>query len=142
VALSWAATFTYLGLVAHAPVPELGFDRADLVGHAAASGLLTMLIAEWLLFRRDLSPAVGLALAAAASLALGVAIEILQSGSATRRFEALDLLADAAGVLAGIVLYRLVGQRAKNRHRLTNGLLGLGILACLLTLGAASVAPR
>lgn len=140
MALSWAVAFTYLGLASHPPVPAVDIARLDLLGHAAASGLLVMLLAEWLLVRRQMETPIALTTAALGSLGLGVAIEVLQAGSATRSSGPLDLLADALGIGAGLLLYHLLASRIARPARLTNALVGLGALAVVVTVWAASAA--
>lgn len=95
--LGWlmVAVTIYVSLMAEPP-QLLIFSHADKLEHAATfAGLMVwfgQLAAPW-------RAAIGL-------LLLGVAIEVLQSFTATRIPELADMVADGAGILLGLLLLR------------------------------------
>lgn len=140
VALLWATAFFYLGVSSSPPVPEVSaFERIDLVGHAAASALLAILVGEWMLVTKGIGRRAGLGWAVLASAGLGVAIEVLQSRSPTRSFEVADLAADGVGAVAGVWLYALAAGRVRP-DRLSAGTTALGVLAVVVTVASVALA--
>lgn len=129
IALLWAACFLYLGMSASPPrLPVSGFERLDLVGHAGAAGLLAVLVGEWLLVGRGMTGERGLGWAFGAAAGLGMVIEVMQTTSTVRSFEALDLVADLVGAGAGVLLYAYAADRVP-RRALTPMVLGAGLVA-------------
>lgn len=102
------------------------------MGHAGAAGLLAVLVGEWLLVSRRMAGGRGLGWAFGASAGLGVVIEVMQTTSAVRSFEALDLVADLVGAGAGVLLYAYAAARVP-RRTLTPVVLSAGLMA---TVGA------
>lgn len=130
-ALAWAIAFTYLGLASDLPpVPgdEL-WERADLLGHLGASGLLACLVSAWLTTARKLDPGNAFLVAAASALALGTAIELIQLTRPARSFEEADAMANALGAVAGAWAYRSVAARANRAVTATRVVTGLGLVA-------------
>ena len=104
---AWLTTITVLSLIPHPPVPEQGLLAWDKFQHASAYGLLTYLGAMAFPFYRCSS---GRRVLAAALLAVvvGGLMELAQGGfTATRDADLGDLLADAIGAAAVVVLARL-----------------------------------
>lgn len=90
----------------------------DKIEHAGSYFLLMIWFAG--LYRRSRHPWIALSL-----LVLGIALEVLQLGTTTRTFDVRDMLADAAGILLGLMLsmWLLEGwcQRLERGLRLTAG---------------------
>lgn len=101
VALAWATAFAYLGLASVPPLPDVGVDRVDLLGHAVASFLLAALLAVWLREKRGIGVSSGSRAAALGAFAFGLMIETLQTARPSRGFELLDIAADLVGSVAG-----------------------------------------
>ncbi|MEI8080154.1 MAG: hypothetical protein WCH61_11065 [bacterium] len=111
--LRWGLCLTYAGLVAylsladHPPVPEMvtGFEHWDKVAHFGMYGGM-MFFLEWAgALRRLRYP--DLTFGAVAAL-FGLLMEIGQGTlTRTRRFDPWDEVANVAGVLVFIVVYRL-----------------------------------
>lgn len=78
-------------------LPEVNIS--DKAGHLATYGLLTLWFCG--VYPRRAALVVGIAL-----LAMGVTLEGLQAFTESRTPEAADLLANAAGILIGLVLAR------------------------------------
>ena len=93
----WVVVVFYLCLMRNPPEP-LTFSHADKLEH-----LLTY---TWLMLWFCQLPGVGRLRLAAALLAMGVAIEVLQGMEGFRNFEYADMAADAVGVLLGWLLAR------------------------------------
>ena len=72
--------------------PRVRIDGGDKLGHLFAYGVLMFWFAQ--LYARRLGYAAGF-------IAMGVALEVLQRGLGYRSLEALDMLANTAGVLLG-----------------------------------------
>jgi VanZ family protein len=70
---------------------------SDKIMHAGSYFVLMVWFAG--LYRRTRHP-----LIAAVLLALGIALDLLQGTTKTRTFDLLDIAADAAGILAGLLL--------------------------------------
>jgi VanZ family protein len=70
---------------------------SDKIEHAGSYFLLMIWFAG--LYRRSSHPWIALGL-----LLLGIGLEVLQLGTTTRTFDVRDMLADAAGILLGLVL--------------------------------------
>jgi len=87
--------------------PKVDLGQGDKLGHFAAYGLLTFVFC--LIYDQR---ATRLAYAAGFIL-MGVALEFLQGMTGYRTFELLDMLADAAGVLAGMLVLRFLGMRTR-----------------------------
>ncbi len=132
VALAWAAAFAYLGLSSEVPpIAPAGWDRIDLLGHAAASFLLAILLAEWLVSARGVSLPAALQAAALGAFAFGLMIEALQTARPLRGFEALDVVADLAGSLLGAWAYlHLVTRRAT--ATVSVAVVSVGVVAVLV----------
>lgn len=98
-ALGW--TFVVAAIVASllpvTSLPDAGVS--DKLGHTVTYAFLTLWFCG--VYPRRAAPAV-----AAALLALGAGMEALQGLTETRRPEAADLLANAAGVLLGFLVAR------------------------------------
>jgi VanZ family protein len=76
------------------PLDQVGGDK---LLHAAAYSMLMIWFGG--LYRRDRHVAIALAL-----LAFGVSLDLLQGLTETRSFELADIVADAVGVLSGLLL--------------------------------------
>ena len=97
LALGWVLV---LGVVTGSllPGPKLpSFGVSDKVMHAASYFLLMVWFAG--LYRRAFHPLIGLVL-----LALGVTLDLLQGMTETRSFDPRDIVANALGILSGLVL--------------------------------------
>jgi len=96
----WAAAIVWLSLTPSPPQVDVQFG--DKIGHFAAYGVL-MLGFALLYPARRLPLAIG-------CIALGVALELAQGATGYRTLDALDMLANGIGVLAGWAGARLVGR--------------------------------
>jgi VanZ family protein len=79
-------------------LPHTGIEHGDKFGHALA---YTVLMWWWGQLSASLSTRVRFAIAFAL---MGVAIEYAQGATTWRTFDTLDMIANAAGVLIGLVL--------------------------------------
>lgn len=107
-AVLWGLAMSWLSLVPTPPqLPGvLGWDK---LLHAAAYGLLSVLLARYLLTLRRLAPRQALVLAWLLTVCFGILLEILQLvTSLGRTAEWLDIAADAAGALLCCVVFRLI----------------------------------
>ena len=77
-----------------------GFSVKDKLLHAGAYGLLMLWFGG--IYRRERHWQVALGI-----LALGIALDVAQAGTATRQFDLRDIAANAGGILAAFVLLRL-----------------------------------
>ena len=77
-----------------------GLSVGDKFLHASAYGLLMLWFGG--LYRRERHWLIGLG-----AFALGIALDVAQSGTATRHFDLLDVAANASGILAALVLLRI-----------------------------------
>lgn len=129
-ALAWAGAFLYLGVTPSPPVVP-GLDFLGWVGHAGASALLGILVADWLLVRRSAGrlPALGGGLVIA--WLLGAIIEVLQLGSDARAFEVADLVADGVGAAAGVWLHWFLSGRVR-RGALSAWVVAAGLASAAL----------
>jgi VanZ family protein len=80
------------------PAPPLDVDQGDKIGHLLAYFALMFSYAQLFATRR------ALAWRAVAFVAMGGAIEVLQSFTPYRHADVLDLVADGAGVALGLAL--------------------------------------
>ena len=113
--LAWAATIFWLSLTSSPPqIPgPLGWDK---LLHTGAYGLLTLLIAQFLLCL-PLNPRKICQVASLAAICFGATMEVLQFLAGTgRTAEWWDLFADVAGVFLACVLFRQVADRVWSRH--------------------------
>jgi VanZ family protein len=92
------AGVVYLSLMPSPPEP-IRFTFSDKLEHAAGFAWLALWFMQIVVVSRRFA-------VAAALLLLGVAIEIAQSFTATRMFEAADIVADGAGIVVGAWLVR------------------------------------
>ena len=113
--LAWASIILWLSLISSPPqLPGiLGWDK---LLHAGAYGLLTLLIAQYLL-SLSLSPGKICWYAGLAAVSYGALLEVLQMLAQTgRTAEWWDLFADAVGAFLGCVLFsQMLGVVCK-RH--------------------------
>lgn len=93
----WIATIIYLSLTPHPPEP-MHFLNADKLEHALAYGFLMLWFCQ--VYQRG-APRL---LTAGLLVTLGVGIEYLQRMTMYRAFDYADMLANAAGVLLGLIL--------------------------------------
>lgn len=103
LAVVWAAVYIYLGTTSAPPSVPVG-GRVDLVAHLGASFVLAVLVADALPGRRTWR----WVMAAAASVAVGLAIEAFQTRIPARSFEWWDVAADAVGAAIGAIAHRSV----------------------------------
>jgi VanZ family protein len=100
-----------------ATVPRSGWSLASSAGHVFEFGLFALLV--WLALPAGRSAAGRIAVSAAAALAFGLAIELIQLPIPYRSFDLRDWAADAVGI--GAVLLSLTACRyrasARSRHR-------------------------
>jgi VanZ family protein len=109
LALGWGLAAAIVWLSLTPSPPRLDFESGDKLGHFAAYAALMF----WFCQihpggRARLAHALGF-------VAMGVAIEFAQRATGYRDYEALDMLADAAGVAVGWTLARLAGARLIER---------------------------
>jgi Flp pilus assembly pilin Flp len=136
LALCWAGTILFFALVpTHFALSRTVGDRETLatqVGHFVEFALLAGLVAWWLTTRegrRDVSSATGakrgtavrhgvlaVALAWAVAAGYGAFIEIVQMPLPYRSAQWSDVAIDAAGALAGVVVFSC-GRRWRGRTR-------------------------
>ncbi|HSJ36489.1 MAG TPA: VanZ family protein [Acidimicrobiia bacterium] len=122
-ALGWAIAYVAIGLIEDLP----GGDTLGLAGwfdglaHLGATALLAALIMVW---RGAVEAGENRATtrwwAWGASVAVGVAIEVLQTRVPGRAFEWGDLVADVVGAALGVAAYALAA-RIRGRERLIVG---------------------
>lgn len=93
------ASLLYLSL-APGP-PEIGFEYGDKLTHALAYATLMYWWSQLLVIARQRR------WLAAGLIGLGIAIEYVQGWTGWRTFDYLDMLANAGGVLSGVVLAAL-----------------------------------
>jgi VanZ family protein len=82
--------------------PKVDIESGDKLGHLAAYGVLMFWFAQ--LYLRRIAYAAGF-------IAMGVALEFLQAWLGYRTLEALDMVANTAGVLLGWGLARLLPKK-------------------------------
>ncbi len=115
VPIAWASIILWLSLTSSPPqLPGiLGWDK---LLHAGAYGLLTLLIAQYLLFL-SLSPGKVCWYAGLAAASYGALLELMQLLVRTgRTAEWWDLFADAVGVFLGCVIFRQMLGVVCKRH--------------------------
>jgi VanZ family protein len=138
VALGWAAAYVALGLVEDLPGGEaLGLGGwLDGLAHLGATALLASLILVWRQAAGDGYRA-GRRWALVGSLAVGVAIELLQTRVPGRSFEWIDLIADLAGALLGIAVPTWLGRfRQRDQLFVGGGVAAMAAAAVYLLVGA------
>lgn len=97
------ALFAVVGLM---PSPDLGgIDRGDLLAHLG--GWIVGAISGRIAY-----PRVRLLLLGAGLWSYSLAIELAQLATPTRSFELLDLVANAAGILLGLILMDFYQRRS------------------------------
>lgn len=109
-ALAWAGLIFWLSSQPRLPAPPFAFPGADKLAHAAAFGLLALLVL-FALPVRSLRAALA---AVVLATAYGLADEVHQAFVAGRSSDALDLLADAAG--AGLFAFSYEALRDRRRR--------------------------
>jgi len=113
--LAWASIILWLSLTSSPPqLPGLlGWDK---LLHAGAYGLLTLLIAQYLL-SLSLSPAKICWYAGLAAVSYGALLEVMQLLVQTgRTAEWWDLFADVVGAFLGCVIFRQMPGVTCQRH--------------------------
>ncbi len=102
LAVGWILVFTVVsGSLAPAPVINALFSFNDKLMHAGSYFVLTIWFAG--LYRRGYHWAIGGVL-----FALGVALDVLQLLTATRQLDWHDMVANGVGILAALLLSRLL----------------------------------
>jgi hypothetical protein len=120
--LLWGAAILFLSV---APpgwilgvVPRSGWSFASSAGHVFEFGLFALLV--WPALPAEYPPARRYALSAAAALAFGLTIELIQLPIPYRSFDLLDWAADAAGIAAVLLLLsasRFLQAALRSQHR-------------------------
>jgi VanZ family protein len=82
--------------------PQVDIESGDKLGHLAGYGVLMFWFAQ--LYLRRIPYAAGF-------IAMGIALELLQAWLGYRTLEALDMVANTAGVLLGWGLARLLPKK-------------------------------
>jgi VanZ family protein len=82
--------------------PKVDIESGDKLGHLAGYGVLMFWFAQ--LYLRRIPYAAGF-------IAMGIALELLQAWLGYRTLEALDMVANTAGVLLGWGLARLLPKK-------------------------------
>ena len=95
MAAGWGLVAAIVWLSLTPQPPEIDFEAGDKLGHLAAYGILMLWFC--VLYRRARVRAAY----AIGFVALGIALEFLQESTGYRTFEALDIAANAGGVLLG-----------------------------------------
>lgn len=115
--LAWAGIMLWLSLTPSPPqIPgALGWDKLQ---HAGAYGLLSLLIAGFLLSLQRLDPTRAWWFAGVTAICYGGLVEVLQLLARTgRTAEWWDLVADAIGVVIACVVFRQVGIARSHRNK-------------------------
>jgi len=120
-----AAGILVLSLLPNPPKLDIGVSYTDKIGHFAAYLVLAFMLLLSLAWKSGLGPASRAsrrkAVAPAAAAAVGIAtgygalIEVLQHFTG-RQTELLDVIADLAGALAGVLLFFLVAVPVARRR--------------------------
>ena len=104
--LLWGAAILFLSVAPPGwilgAVPRSGWSFASSAGHVFEFGLFTLLV--WPALPAGYLPGRRYALSAAAALAFGLSIEVIQLPIPYRSFDLLDWAADAAGIAAVLLV--------------------------------------
>jgi VanZ family protein len=139
--VAWVAAFTYLATAALVPqAPALGTTATiEVLGHFVATFVLAVLLAELFTTRWGLNIVRGVAAAALIAILLALSLEVLQLFRPGRSVQAIDVVFDIAGGVAGSGVYFVAARRW--RRVASWSALAVGLLAVALTAVTVLVQP-